>query len=50
MDRVLELDLEAATRLVVGNYVNQLHLIQLVVPGMLERGGGRVVNMASATA
>ena len=50
MDRVLELDLEAATRLVVGNYVNQLHLVQLVVPGMLERGGGRVVNMASATA
>ena len=50
MDRVLELDPDAATRLVVGNYVNQLHLIQLVVPGMLERGGGRVVNMASATA
>src|SRR5439155_25809769 len=50
MDRVLELDLEAATKLVVGNYVNQLHLIQLVVPSMLERGGGRVVNMASATA
>ncbi len=50
MDRVLELDLDAATNLVVGNYVNQLHLIQLIVPGMLERGGGRVVNMASATA
>jgi len=50
MDRVLELDLDAATKLVVGNYVNQLHLIQLVVPRMLERGGGRVVNMASATA
>jgi NAD(P)-dependent dehydrogenase (short-subunit alcohol dehydrogenase family) len=50
MDRVLELDLEAATRLVIGNYVNQLHLVQLVVPGMLERGGGRIVNMASATA
>src|SRR4029077_7469360 len=46
MDRVLELDLDAATKLVVGNYVNQLHLIQLVVPGMLERGGGHVVNMA----
>ena len=50
MDRVLELDLDAATKLVVGNYVNQLHLIQLVVPRMLEQGGGRVVNMASATA
>lgn len=50
MDRVLELDLDAATKLVVGNYVNQLHLIQLVVPGMLQRGGGKVVNMTSATA
>ena len=50
MDRVLELDPDAATKLVVGNYVNQLHLIQLVVPRMLEQGGGRVVNMASATA
>jgi len=50
MDRVLELDLDAATKLVVGNYVNQLHLIQLVVPRMLDQGGGRVVNMASATA
>jgi len=50
MDRVLELDLDAATNLVVGNYVNQLHLIQLLVPHMLERGGGRIVNLASATA
>jgi NAD(P)-dependent dehydrogenase (short-subunit alcohol dehydrogenase family) len=50
MDRVLELDPDAATKLVVGNYVNQLHLIQLVVPRMLDQGGGRVVNMASATA
>jgi NAD(P)-dependent dehydrogenase (short-subunit alcohol dehydrogenase family) len=50
MDRVLELDLDDATKLVVGNYVHQLHLIQLVVPGMLERGGGRIVNLASATA
>lgn len=50
MDRVLDLDLDAATKLVIGNYVNQLHLIQLVVPHMLESGGGRIVNMASATA
>jgi NAD(P)-dependent dehydrogenase (short-subunit alcohol dehydrogenase family) len=50
MDRVLELDLDDATKLVVGNYVHQLHLIQLVVPGMLERGGGRIVNLSSATA
>jgi len=50
MDRVLDLDLDDATKLVVGNYVHQLHLIQLVVPGMLERGGGRIVNLSSATA
>jgi NAD(P)-dependent dehydrogenase (short-subunit alcohol dehydrogenase family) len=50
MDRVLDLDLDDATKMVVGNYVHQLHLIQLVVPGMLERGGGRIVNLSSATA
>ena len=50
MDRVLDIDLDAAMKLVMGNYVNQLHLIQLVVPRMLDAGGGRVVNMASATA
>jgi NAD(P)-dependent dehydrogenase (short-subunit alcohol dehydrogenase family) len=50
MDRVLELDLDDATKLVVGNYVHQLHIIQLVVPRMLERGGGRIVNLSSATA
>ena len=44
MDRVLDLDLDDATKLVVGNYVHQLHLIQLVVPGMLERGGGFTTN------
>ncbi len=50
MDRVLDLDLDDATKLVVGNYVHQLHIIQLVVPRMLERGGGRIVNLSSATA
>ena len=50
MDRVLELDLDDATKLVVGNYVHQLHIIQLIVPRMLERGGGRIVNLSSATA
>ena len=50
MDRVLELDLDDATKLVVGNYVHQLHIIQLVVPRMIERGGGRIVNLSSATA
>jgi NAD(P)-dependent dehydrogenase (short-subunit alcohol dehydrogenase family) len=50
MDRVLDIDVDAAMKLVMGNYVNQLHLIQLVVPRMLDASGGRIVNMASATA
>jgi NAD(P)-dependent dehydrogenase (short-subunit alcohol dehydrogenase family) len=50
MDRVLDLDLDDATKLVVGNYVHQLHIIQLVVPHMVECGGGRIVNLSSATA
>jgi NAD(P)-dependent dehydrogenase (short-subunit alcohol dehydrogenase family) len=50
MDRVLDLDPDDALKMVLGNYVHQLHLIQLVVPGMLEQGGGRIVNLSSATA
>ena len=50
MDRVLDLTPEDATRLVVGNFVHQLHLTQLVLPGMLERGDGTIVNLASASA
>jgi len=50
MDKVMDLTVENATKLVVGNYVHQLFLTQLVLPAMLERGSGTIVNMSSATA
>ena len=33
-----------------GNFAHQLRLIQLVVPHMLERGHGRIMNMVSGSA
>jgi NAD(P)-dependent dehydrogenase (short-subunit alcohol dehydrogenase family) len=56
MDHILDLPLDVAAILVEGNYLNQLALIQRVLPHMLaqepdERGTrGVVVNMTSATA
>ena len=38
------------TKLVVGNYVHQVLLIQRVIPHMRERGSGRVINMVSGSA
>jgi NAD(P)-dependent dehydrogenase (short-subunit alcohol dehydrogenase family) len=50
MDRLLDLTPEAMTRLVLGNYVHQVLLIQQVLPHMAERGSGRVINMVSGSA
>jgi NAD(P)-dependent dehydrogenase (short-subunit alcohol dehydrogenase family) len=50
MDRVLDLPLELAERCLVGDYLHPLLLIQLLLPHMLERGEGRVVNMLSEAA
>jgi NAD(P)-dependent dehydrogenase (short-subunit alcohol dehydrogenase family) len=50
MDRLLDLTPEAMTRLVVGNYVHQVLLIQHVLPHMVERGSGRIINMVSGSA
>ena len=50
MDRILDLPLELAERCVVGDYLHPLLLTQLVLPGMLERGEGRLVNMLSEAA
>jgi len=50
MDRILDLPLELAERCLVGDYLHPLLLIQLVLPGMLERGQGRLVNMLSEAA
>jgi NAD(P)-dependent dehydrogenase (short-subunit alcohol dehydrogenase family) len=50
MDRILDLPLELAERCLVGDYLHPLLLTQLVLPGMLERGQGRLVNMLSEAA
>ncbi len=47
MDRILDLPLELAERCLIGDYLHPLLLIQLLVPQMLERGEGRIVNMLS---
>lgn len=50
MDRILDLPIELAERCLVGDYLHPLLLTQLVLPGMLERGEGRLVNMLSEAA
>ena len=49
-ERVLAQDLDVAERMVRGNYLAQLALVQQVLPGMAERGGGTIVQMASGSA
>jgi NAD(P)-dependent dehydrogenase (short-subunit alcohol dehydrogenase family) len=50
MDRVLDLPIELAERCLLGDYLHPLLLIQLLLPQMLERGEGRLVNMLSEAA
>lgn len=49
-DRILDLDVDVAARTMTGNYLHQLVLLQAVIPGMLERGGGTIVNLCSGSA
>ena len=48
--RVLDIDLEAAAALLEGNYINQLFLVQLALPGMLQRGQGTIIDLGSGSA
>jgi NAD(P)-dependent dehydrogenase (short-subunit alcohol dehydrogenase family) len=50
MDRILDLTAPAMEALVRGNYVHQVVLTQQVLPHMVERGSGRVINMVSGSA
>ena len=50
MDTILDLPLELAEQCLIGDYIHPLLLIQLLVPQMLERGEGRIVNMLSEAA
>ena len=48
LDRVLDVTPEQIERIFVGNVVNQLALVQRLLPGMLERQRGGIVNVVSA--
>ncbi|HEX7096950.1 MAG TPA: SDR family oxidoreductase [Acidimicrobiales bacterium] len=48
--RVLDIDLELAAKIVEANYLNQLLLTQLALPGMLARGRGTIINLGSGSA
>ncbi|GGU99632.1 oxidoreductase [Actinomadura cremea] len=48
--RLLDLDADVAARTMTGNYLHQLALVQAVLPGMVERGGGTIVNLCSGSA
>ncbi|HEY8523926.1 MAG TPA: SDR family NAD(P)-dependent oxidoreductase [Acidimicrobiales bacterium] len=50
MDRIADLTPTSMTRLMVANYVHQVVLIQQVIPHMVERGSGRIVNLVSGSA
>lgn len=50
MDRILDLTPDSMLQLMRGNYAHQVLLIQQVLPHMLERGSGRIVNMVSGSA
>jgi NAD(P)-dependent dehydrogenase (short-subunit alcohol dehydrogenase family) len=50
MDRLLDVPLELAERCLIGDYLHPLLLTQRLVPQMLERGQGRLVNMLSEAA
>jgi NAD(P)-dependent dehydrogenase (short-subunit alcohol dehydrogenase family) len=48
MDRLLDLDLATVETMFQANLFSQLELVQKVLPGMLERRDGMIINMVSA--
>jgi NAD(P)-dependent dehydrogenase (short-subunit alcohol dehydrogenase family) len=50
MELVLDLSLETADTMLRADYLHQLLLVQRVLPGMLERGRGTIIDVISATA
>ncbi|WP_305092967.1 SDR family oxidoreductase [Prescottella sp. R16] len=50
MERILDLQQDDAEVMVRGNYLHQLALIQRVLPSMVDRGDGVVVNLVSGSA
>lgn len=50
MERILALTIDDAETMVRADYLHQLVLIQALLPPMLERGAGCIVNMSSGSA
>jgi NAD(P)-dependent dehydrogenase (short-subunit alcohol dehydrogenase family) len=50
LDRVADLTPESMLNVFTGNFVHQVLLIQRVLPSMIERGGGTIINMVSGSA
>jgi NAD(P)-dependent dehydrogenase (short-subunit alcohol dehydrogenase family) len=50
MDRILDMRMDDLDTAIRGNFSYQVRLIQLVLPHMLERGSGRIINMVSGSA
>lgn len=50
MDRIMDLTDAALHDLLRGNMIHQILLIQQVLPHMLERGSGRIIDMVSGSA
>ncbi len=50
LDRIADLTPESMTAMFTGNFIHQVLLIQAVLPHMLERGRGIVIDMVSGSA
>jgi NAD(P)-dependent dehydrogenase (short-subunit alcohol dehydrogenase family) len=50
LDRITDLTVESMTNLLAGNFMNQVLLIQQVIPHMLAAGGGTIIDMVSGSA
>jgi NAD(P)-dependent dehydrogenase (short-subunit alcohol dehydrogenase family) len=48
--KFLDIDRVLATRVVEADYSNQIFLTQLVLPGMLDRARGTIINLGSGSA
>lgn len=50
LDRITDLTMDSMTALMAGNFMHQILLIQQVLPHMVERGSGTIIDMVSGSA